>query len=286
MVVNEPNGFYPETSILDFEKQIAHLAKNYKIVTLDEIVDRVRNRDSIRGRVAITFDDGFKDNYENAYPILKKYNIPATIFLITGYVENGIAPWFIKLRYIFMKTEQTYFQLRSNDEIISYSMRSREEKFATSDKVMAYLKDSPDEEKLLLLDRLCKQLVVNEFDGLNNLMLTWDQIKEMSENGISFGAHTVNHPVLSRITVEEVEKEIRESKEVIEARIEKPVTAFAYPFGKKTEYSNKIIEVLRKFGFKCSVTSEYGTNDFHTNLFELRRSLPWEVSFLTGKLSN
>lgn len=286
MVVDKPNGFYPEISIHDFEKQVAYLSKNYNVISLDEIVERVARRESLRRCVAITFDDGFKDNYENAYPILKKYNIPATIFLITGDIENGTAPWFIKLRYIFMRTEKTHFQLRAHGEIATFPMRTREEKYFASKKAMVCLKDSADEKKLLLLDNLCEKLSVDEFDGLNNLMLDWNQIKDMSRNNISFGAHTVTHPILNRITSEVVENEIKKSKESIEAIIGKPVTAFAYPFGKKTEYSNKIFEVLRKFGFKCSVTSEYGTNDFHTNLFELRRSLPWEVSFLTGKLSN
>ena len=86
MIVDEPNGFYPETSTSDFEKQIFHLAKNYKIISLDKIVDRIKNRRSLRRCVAITFDDGFRDNYEIAYPILKKYNVPATIFLTTGYM--------------------------------------------------------------------------------------------------------------------------------------------------------------------------------------------------------
>ena len=281
MVVDKPNGFYPEISIHDFERQVAQLSKNYNVISLDEIVERVTRRESLRRCVAITFDDGFKDNYENAYPILKKHKIPATIFLTTGYVENGTAPWFIKLRYIFMKTEKAHFQLRANDEIISLPMRTRKEKFVASERAMVCLKNSADEKRLLVLDKLCKQLGVNEFDGLNNLMLNWNQIKEMSESSILFGAHTVNHPILTRISIDAVEKEIRQSKEEINARIEKPVTAFAYPFGKKTEYSNKIFELLRKFGFRCSVTSEYGANNLYTNLFELRRSLPWEFSLLT-----
>lgn len=281
MVVDKPNGFYPEISVHDFERQVAHLSINYNVISLDEIVERIRRKESLRRFVAITFDDGFKDNYENAYPILKRLKIPATIFLTTGHIENGNVPWFIKLRYIFMRTEKDHCQLRANDEIISFPMRSREEKFVASERAMVCLKNSADEMRLLLLDRLCEQLGVSEFNGLNNLMLSWNQIKEMSRNNIVFGAHTVTHPILSRMAPEAVENEVRESKEAIEAKVEKPVTAFAYPFGKKREYSNKMFEVLKKLGFKCSVTSEYGTNDFHTNLFELRRSLPWELIFLT-----
>ena len=148
MIVNVPNGFYPETSTRDFEKQIVHLVKNYKVISLDEIVERVKNKRSLRRCVAITFDDGFRDNYENAYPILRKYNVPAAIFLTTGYIDSGTAPWFIKLRYIFMQTEKTDFNLSHKGTNISLPMNTTSEKFAASDRVMAYLKDCHDQERL------------------------------------------------------------------------------------------------------------------------------------------
>ena len=280
MIADKPNGLYPETSTADFEKQIVHLAKNYKIISLNKIVDRIKDKRSLGRCVAITFDDGFRDNYENAYPILRKYNIPATIFLTTGYIENGTAPWFIRLRYIFMKTEKTDFQLSHNGATISLPMNTISEKFAASNRVMAYLKDCPDEARLPLLDGLCEQLRVNEFKGLNDLMLTWDQIKEMSENRISFGAHTVNHPILSRISIEMAEREIQESKKTIEEKIGKPITSFAYPFGKKSQYTPQIFPILQELQFKCAVTTGIRTNTHSVNLFELNRPVPWEFSLL------
>jgi peptidoglycan/xylan/chitin deacetylase (PgdA/CDA1 family) len=280
MIVDEPNGFYPQTSTRDFEKQIVHFARNYKVISLDEIVERVKNRDSLRGCVAITFDDGFKDNYENAYPILKKYNVPATIFLTTGYIEDGTAPWFIKLRYIFMKTKKTRFQFSLNDKTISLPMQTREEKFAASDRAMACLKDCPDNERLPMLNNLCEELEVNDFRKLENLMLTWDQVKEMLESGISFGAHTVSHPILTRMPMDKVEEEIRQSKKTIEAKIGKPVTSFAYPFGKKAQYRPEIFPILERLQFKCAVTTEVGLNNYYNGLFELNRSGPWELGMV------
>ena len=280
MIVNKPNGFYPETSSADIEKQINHLAKNYKIISLDEIVERVKNKRSLRRCVAITFDDGFRDNYEIAYPILRKYNVPATIFLTTGYIENGTVPWFIKLRYIFMQTAKTHFQLSPKGTTISCPMRTKEEKFAASNRAMACLRNCSDEERLPLLERLCEELEVNDFQGIDNLMLTWDQIREMAENGISFGAHTVNHPILSRISIEMAEREIQESKKTIEEKLGNPITSFAYPFGKKAQYSSDLFPVLEKLGFKCAVTTETGVNTQSTHLFELNRGIAWEIGMI------
>jgi len=281
MIVDEPNGFYPETSTHVFEKQIVHLAKNYKIISLDEIVERVKNKRSLRRCVVITFDDGFRDNYEIAYPILRKYNVPATIFLTTGYIENGTAPWFIKLRYIFMKTERTHLQLSHKGTTISLPMRTRKEKFAASDKAMAYLKCCNDRDRLPILDILCEKLGVSTFEGLNNLMLTWDQIREMAENGIYFGAHTVTHPILSQTSLRIAEREIQESKKTIEEKIGKPVSSFAYPFGKKSQYNADIFPILQNLGFECAVTTNVAPNIYDTNLYELNRPAPWDISFLS-----
>ena len=256
MIVDEPNGFYPETSTADFKKQITHLVKNYRVISLDEIVERVKTKKSLRRCVVITFDDGFRDNYEIAYPILRKYNIPATIFLTTGYIGSGTAPWFIKLRYIFIKTEKTELRLRLDDKNILLPMHTKEAKFTASDRVMACLKSCPDEQRLSLLDRSCKELEVNNFQGLDNLMLTWDQIVEMAE------------------------RKIWQSKETIEAKIKKPVTSFAYPFGKKSQYTPQIFPILHELGFKCAVTTESGPNTHRVNLFELNRPVPWEFSLL------
>lgn len=281
MVVNEPNGFYPVISILDFEKQIAHLAKNYKIVTLDEIVDRVRNKDSIRRCVAITFDDGFRDNYENAYPILKKYGIPATIFLTTGCIETGDAPWFIKLRYIFMKTDKIDCRIFLEGRDVSMRMGTSKEKYAASERIMIYLKSCLDAERTSLLDKLAKELGILDLGGLDNLMLNWDQIREMSRHGISFGAHTVSHPVLATISIDEAEREISESKKTIEERIGNPVNSFAYPFGKRDDYKPEIFPILERLQFRCAVTTEPGINNYSTSPFELNRFVPWELS-ITG----
>ena len=280
MIVDEPNGFYPETSTRDFERQIAHLAKNYKVMSLDEIVRRVKNRASLRRCVAITFDDGFRDNYVNAYPILKKYNIPATIFLTTGYIESGDPPWFIKVRYIFMKTEKTHLTFSLGGTAISLPMRTREQKLAASDRVLAHLKSCPDDERLPLLDRLCQELGIHKFEELNDLMLNWDQIKEMVRNSITFGAHTVNHPVLARTPINGAEKEILESKSTIEHKMAKPVTCFAYPFGKKSTYTRDMFPLLKRVGLECAVTTELAPNTYKTEIFALNRPSPSELSLI------
>jgi peptidoglycan/xylan/chitin deacetylase (PgdA/CDA1 family) len=279
MIVDKPNGFYPEISTDYFEKQITYLVKNYHVISMDELIDRVQKKKRIRRCVAITFDDGFKDNYKNAYPILRKHFIPATIFLTTGYIENQHAPWFIKLRYMFMKTKKTDLKLSINKEMV-LPMRTKEEKFAASERIMIYLKDSPNPKRLEMLDKLCMELGIDDFNEIDDLMLSWDEIREMSKNGISFGAHTVNHPVLTKIPLNLVEEEIQQSKQTIEKIIDKPITGFAYPFGQAAQYSSDIFKILQRLNFKFAITTEMGANSYHTQRFALKRSGPWELSFI------
>ena len=123
---------------------------------------------------------------------------------------------------------------------ISFIVRTKQKKWHNG------RKNCPDRDILPLLDRLCKYLEISELEGHDNLMLTWDQIKEMAENDISFGAHTVNHPILSRTSMEIAERKIMESQKTIEGKIDKRVTSFAYPFGEKAQYGPQIDKIIER----------------------------------------
>jgi len=290
MIPEKPEGFPGEVTKGDFETHIAHLARNYTIISLNEFVGKIRKRESLAGCVVITFDDGFKDNYQNAYPVLKRYNAPATIFLTTGRIEDGEAPWFIKFRHLFMKTEKSYLKFSLNDVMLDLPLATRMEKKAAATKVMLHLQKLPDSQRIEIADKLCKELAVDDSKEIEGLMLSWDEIREMSENGIDFGAHTINHPVLSRLPVGKAEEEIAQSKLIIEKKLGRQVTSFAYPFGKKDQYNEDTIKILKKLSFDCAVTTELGPTDLNADLFEVNRcfqgvvrmhDLYWEPYSLT-----
>lgn len=259
---------------------MAYLARNYEVLSLQETAKKLAGGDSLRGCVAITFDDGFRDNYLNAYPILRKYNLPATIFLTTGSIESGQSPWFIRLRHLFMKTAKTDCVLSTNEGSRSCSMYTKESKYSASEEVMDLLKNLADKERDEYLAKLALQLGVTEFHDLNDLMLTWDQVKEMAGDNIDFGAHTVTHPVLANLPLSVAEEEIRQSKEAIQGVISKPVNTFAYPFGKTHHYNPSLFPILKNLKFICAVTTEKNPNRHINNPYELNRFHPWEFSIL------
>jgi len=197
----------------------------------------------------ITFDDGYKDNYLYAYPILKKYHIPATIFLTTGHIGTGKLFWWDKVSYIIQHANVERLSL---DELGSYPLQSELDKFHTNSIITERLKRLPDERKSVLMEKLADicQVSIPPYLG-KELILSWDEVKEMSNDGITFGAHSVNHPILTNLPLERAEQEIIQSRKDIEEKLGQQVTAFAYPNG---DFNPRIVELVRNAGFACAVS--------------------------------
>jgi peptidoglycan/xylan/chitin deacetylase (PgdA/CDA1 family) len=197
----------------EFKRQMKWLHDyNYSVLSLTEIYLILQSGSSFPKRsIAITFDDGYKDFYTIAFPILSEYGFPATVFLVTGFCErdNG---W-------------------------------------------------PEQPKNLPLFELA----------------SWSQVDEMSRNGIDFGAHTVSHPRLDRIPFVSAEREIKDSKAIIEDRLGMPVISFAYPYGK---YSVDIKAIVRDH-FTCACGTQAGLIRSTSDRYELDRI---EVQYLRPEL--
>jgi peptidoglycan/xylan/chitin deacetylase (PgdA/CDA1 family) len=225
--------------------------------------------------VVVTFDDGYKDNYRNAYPILTRYSIPATVFLATGAVDEGKPLWHDLVFSAFSET--TVSCLDGFGHIGGRtSWSSPEEKWNAMETVLSYLKEQGNEQREAWIGMLRDKLGIAGPSGADDLMMSWAEIVEMHRGGISFGAHTVNHPVLTRVPIEQAISEIVTSKKVIEERIGASVTSFAYPNGKEGDYNESIKTILKDAGFTCAVTTISGANQKGQDVYELRRGTPWE----------
>jgi len=121
--------------------------------------------------------------------------------------------------------------------------------------------------------------------NLPNQMLRWDEVRKMANSGVTFGAHTVNHRVLSRIGEAEMRREILESKRAIENRLQKPVLHFAYPFGQPFDFNAQAKAVVKDSGFKTAVTTVWGLNEPSADPYELRRFTPWGSGIEAFRLS-
>lgn len=271
----------------EFENQIRYLCRTCEVIPLNKLVKHMQAKQQIYAgkTVAITFDDGYKDNYTYAYPILKKYNVSATIFLTTGYIGTGELFWWDKVSYVLQQTRLDSLAL---DEVGTYSLRSTRDRLRAASAIVARLKDLPEEKKDMLLKKLVSISRVNLSSNLGKeLILSWDEVREMSNNGITIGAHGVTHAALSRLPLEEARSEIIESKRHIEGKLDQAVTAFSYPSGRAADFNEGVREILRESGFAYAVTvAPTSLVSSGTDLYELGRIWPgWNVSTLKFSLS-
>lgn len=238
----------------EFERQIAYCCRNYEILSLDAIAQYIHQRKTLpKKAVAITFDDGYSDNYHNAFPILNKYSVPATIFLTVGHIEKDNLFWWDKISYAIHHAQVNRLDIK---ELGSYSLQSNADKAMATSSVVKRLKQIPEAEKKSIVDSIMALCLTNIPDGLaKRLVLSWDQVKEMSDMGISFGAHTMNHPILTRLSFEQARQEIVESKEILEERLGREIRAFSYPNGKTGDYNETVVKMVERAGFEYAVTN-------------------------------
>jgi peptidoglycan/xylan/chitin deacetylase (PgdA/CDA1 family) len=268
----------------DFEKQIRYLSRRYQVISLSELGKTLNKGASIPANAAvITFDDGYKDNYLNAYPILREYHVPATFFLATGHIDDGTPFWWDRVSYALHNTALENLEL---DQLGTYHFKTTAERWLAARTIRGRLKDLLDGEKNLAIEELVRKLGADMPRSLSKeLLLSWDEIREMSRNGIAFGAHTVNHPTLIGMPLEQARREIVDSQRRIEEVLDRPVDTFAYPDGRLSNINDGIKAILRDNGFVCAV---YGTPDAlvspGTDPYEVGRISP-RLDFSTFQLS-
>jgi len=252
------------------EREVRYLRKHFSIINLEDYADFLKGkRELLPNSVILTVDDGYQDFYTTAFQILKKYEIPATVFLTTDFIDGRIWLWHDLLNFGLANTSV---------EAISLNGRSFE------------LNDNSGKSRVkVYLDRICTEVTPAKRDIIINQVLeklrvsvperpaseyaplTWSQISEMSQFGVSYGAHTCTHPVLSKIAPDEAIREIRESKHRIEDMLQKEVVAFCYPNGKENDFNEDTKRMVKDCGFACALSMIYGMNDSRTDRFALRR---------------
>jgi peptidoglycan/xylan/chitin deacetylase (PgdA/CDA1 family) len=234
-----------------FETQMKYLVQNYEILSLDKLVQITKSGKLLPEKaVVVTLDDGYKDNYLYAYPVFRKYNIPATIFLTTGYIGGSELFWWDKVAYIIENS--TSIKKLDLKDLGSYSLQSEPDRTHVKTIICEKLTKLPDNKKNSVIKNLLNTCQVEIPRDLGKkLVLSWEEVKEMDNAGVTFGAHSVNHPILINMPLEQSKNEIVQSKRDIEEKLGKEVTAFSYPNG---NFNAEIVELVRKSGFTCAVS--------------------------------
>lgn len=274
---------FPRCSERDFQRQCAYLASRYRVVSLEDAADRLLRNESVADLAVITVDDGYADFHDVAYPVLRRYKLPATLFVTTGFVNR--TDWMPgdRVRYHFARPGIEHVRVTDDAGTVrSYATKSKQ----NGAELREYLKRIPERTKRRMLAEMDGNLPVPEGAALpaEYRPCTWDQLRELAAGGISIGAHTVTHPILSRLEhPDEVEREILASKAELENRLQRPVTSFAYPNGLREDISQASVDCVRA-NFQAAVTAVYGLNAPGSDVHELFR-LPCEPDFPVRQLA-
>ncbi|GCF08209.1 polysaccharide deacetylase family protein [Dictyobacter arantiisoli] len=247
--------------------QLRYLKRHYRIMHLEEALTELYSQEPVREHehrrlpLVLTFDDGYQDNYTEGFRLAQRYRIPVTIFVIPGYITSGQYFW-------WLASAQLVQQLPDKD--ISFENKTYQlptQRLALSEMIDKRIRHTTSvaEREALLVDiqlQLGVKLPVREADIAGQavdplLPLTWAQIREMEATGwISFGAHTVNHPILSYLSdPAEVLYEVQASRAMLEEQLGHPVRSFAYPIGKFQHIGKQGLLAVQTAGYRWAVTT-------------------------------
>ena len=236
------------------EKIILELKdKGYEFISLDELYDILQNQQKVDKKIILTLDDGYKDNYEIAYPIFKKHNVPFTIYLTTSFPDRNALLWWYVLEDLIIE----------NDELVVEDMRYICKNYEDKNRVFLVIRDKIlklDQKNLLNeLNNLFKSYKIDWFSKNEELCMSWEDVLNLSKDSLcTIGGHTKNHYAFNKLSEDEIIDEVEGANKKIEEKIGKDIEHFAYPFGSINEVESREFEIMKRFHFKTVTTTRKG----------------------------
>lgn len=262
-----------EPDVAAFHWQMALLADCFHVMPLHEALRALDEGRLPPRTVCITFDDGYRSVHDLALPILRKFGLPATVFVTSGFVGADAGNmWNDRIIHAVQSLPQGSLDL-SGLGLESYSLDSLEARKQTALRLTEAGKYLPPMERDRLVERL------DRMSGMHHdaLMLTPDMLTALQRSGVEIGAHTISHPILTSLDDDSARAEIVNGKRQLEALVGKPVRLFAYPNGKVgQDYDARHVEMVRQAGFFAAFTTAVGAITRDQDRFQLPRSRPWD----------
>ncbi len=281
-IQRRPAGLWGEP-VVDahaFRQHIAFLAREYLPIPLSELVVAMQEKVPLPERtVAITFDDGYQNNFLMAAPILRQYRVPATLFISTGLVGTNRWMWAYELEKIFRIHPLEEISASARHPAIKQICEQSLSRRVALVACVEYLKSIPHPQLLEVMGRIRDKFPMAPDE--DNRFLSWSEVRQLRNYGFEFGAHTESHPILLRQRLEDVERELVASRDMLERRLGERPKLFAYPNG---DTNSAVTELVGRY-FEAAVTTHPGICSPSSNLLELPRvGAPNSVSDLAFQL--
>ena len=247
-----------------FVRQLEFFRKRYSVIPFHQYLDFLygETQSLPLNPLLITIDDGYVDNYDIAFPVLKQHGMSATIFLTTDFVSRNRWLWANRLEYILKNAISKNFVFSLGKQQHSFGVDTFDGWHATQLTIFNYCRTLPNQKKNTLLDQLARQVGVTVPLEVTPAFasLEWDQIREMHMAGIEFGSHSCTHPICSRLSDAELREELLVSRREIEQQLGVGVDVFCFPNGQPEDYNDDVIRQVRQAGYRAAVTTVTGFN--------------------------
>ena len=241
---------------------------------LDRVLTQLRQRgftltdlDAVPARLAdggppfavLTFDDGYRDNAEHAAPVLARHGAPWTMFVASGFADGRGRLWWIELERAIARLDRVRLPQTGHTAAIDLPARDPGEKAVAFDRVYRALREASEEQLLDAIAALCGEAGFAPGEVARELCLSWDELDRLGRAApVTFGAHTVTHPMLAKHDAARVRGELSESRARIEANLRRPIRHLSYPVGDPTSAGPREFAAARELGFATAVTTRPG----------------------------
>jgi peptidoglycan/xylan/chitin deacetylase (PgdA/CDA1 family) len=258
----------------NFRQQMEVLWKAFQPIRLDELAEMTLSGAISRRAVAVTFDDGYADNYLQALPILEEFQIPATIFVSSGYINGCQEYWWDDLERILLSTEMLPEQLEISVEglIYSWSMKNMEQRRSTHKQVHLLLKPLHPEQRECLLDAMVQWAGLGRQGRVEHRSMTGDELRHLANSPlIQIGGHSINHTQLAALPLELQYQEIVQDRQALETTTGKPLKTFSYPFGGPDDFSQDTVRIVQEAGYQAACSTQHSRVIRGANIYRLPR---------------
>jgi peptidoglycan/xylan/chitin deacetylase (PgdA/CDA1 family) len=272
-VLPQPDPLFPdEPDAKRFDEILGWIGSWFNVLPLDSAISRLKNLSLPSRAAAITFDDGYADNFAVALPILLKHKLSATFFIATGFLDGG-RMWNDTIIESVRTCSWEALDLNPVG-LGTYSVGSTLEKREAITAIISKVKYRSTIERVEITDSIAN--LANALPP-NDLMMTTQQVRKMREAGMQIGAHTVSHPILASIDIAEARYEMAESKSFLEKLLGEKVPLFAYPNGKPgVDYRPEHVALAEKLGFDAAVSTATGSAGRGVDTYQIPRFTPWD----------
>jgi peptidoglycan/xylan/chitin deacetylase (PgdA/CDA1 family) len=244
----------------EFDWQVGWLKSRFSILTLDQAADIIHGRGTpARTAVLLTFDDGYRDNFQVAFPILERHGVSATFFLPTAFVGTGKLPWWDEIAWMVKRSPRPSISIRY--PVAATFELPAEGRGESVFEVLKVFKGAPSIDTERFLDELATAAgCPRPGDDSERCFLNFDEARAMQSAGMCFGSHTHTHEILGRLPYQRQVEELATSRGILESELRRNIDTLAYPVGKSGTFSEETFKALRETRYNTAFSFYSGIN--------------------------